>query len=47
MDEPFGALDAMTRRTMQIELIRIWKETNKTIIFVTMIFKKRYYLGKE
>jgi NitT/TauT family transport system ATP-binding protein len=35
MDEPLGALDALTRLTMQGELIRIWQETRKTIVFVT------------
>jgi NitT/TauT family transport system ATP-binding protein len=35
MDEPLGALDALTRLTMQVELIRIWRETAKTILFVT------------
>ena len=35
MDEPFGSLDAQTRNLMQIELLRIWNETKKTIIFVT------------
>lgn len=35
MDEPFGALDAQMRRRMQSEIIRIWKATGKTIIFVT------------
>lgn len=47
MDEPFGALDAMTRRTMQIELIRIWKETNKTIIFVTHDIQEALLLGQR
>ena len=35
MDEPFGALDALTRENMTVELERIWAETGKTIIFVT------------
>ncbi|MER2152965.1 MAG: ABC transporter ATP-binding protein [Solibacillus sp.] len=47
MDEPFGALDAMTRRTMQNELIRIWKETNKTVIFVTHDIQEAILLGQK
>lgn len=35
MDEPFAAVDAQTRETLQDELLRIWEETHKTIIFVT------------
>lgn len=35
MDEPFAAVDAQTRETLQDELLRIWEETQKTIIFVT------------
>ena len=35
MDEPFAALDAQTREALQEELLRIWEETKKTIIFVT------------
>ena len=35
MDEPFAALDAQTREMMQVELIRIWQSTKKTVLFVT------------
>lgn len=35
MDEPFGSLDAQTKKMMQRELISIWKETEKTVVFVT------------
>lgn len=35
MDEPFGALDAITRDSMSIELLRIWEQQQKTVVFVT------------
>ncbi len=35
MDEPFGALDALTRRFLQTQLLRIWQEHRKTVVFVT------------
>jgi NitT/TauT family transport system ATP-binding protein len=45
MDEPFGALDAQTRNLMQKELLRIWEETKKTVIFVTHSVDEAVYLS--
>ncbi|MDR1646629.1 MAG: ABC transporter ATP-binding protein [Zoogloeaceae bacterium] len=47
MDEPFGALDAQTRRLMQNELIKIWQESRKTILFVTHDIQEAVYLGQK
>jgi len=45
MDEPFAALDAQTRNFMQLELLRIWRETRKTVIFVTHMIAEAILLS--
>ncbi len=45
MDEPFGALDSQTRLVMQEELLRIWKDHRKTVVYVTHDIEEAILLG--
>lgn len=45
MDEPFAALDAQTREIMQLELLRIWREAGKTVLFITHQINEAIYLA--
>jgi NitT/TauT family transport system ATP-binding protein len=47
MDEPFAALDAQTRELLQDELLRIWRRTGKTIVFITHAIDEAVYLGQR
>ncbi|MDQ0392109.1 ABC transporter ATP-binding protein [Labrys monachus] len=47
MDEPFAALDAHTRETLQDELLRIWRTSGKTIVFITHGIDEAVYLGQR
>jgi taurine transport system ATP-binding protein len=47
MDEPLGALDALTREELEVELIKIWKRTHKTIIFITHDVEEAIFMASR
>jgi NitT/TauT family transport system ATP-binding protein len=47
MDEPFAALDAMTRDEMQKQLTEVWQETRKTIVYITHNVAEAVYLADQ
>ncbi|MEV7804066.1 ABC transporter ATP-binding protein [Microbispora sp. NPDC088329] len=47
MDEPFAALDAQTRESLQEELLHIWQKTGKTVVFITHGIDEAVYLGQR
>jgi NitT/TauT family transport system ATP-binding protein len=47
MDEPFAALDALTRDALQAQLLRIWEQTRKTVVFITHSIDEAVFLGQR
>ena len=47
LDEPFAALDAQTREALQVQLLRIWQRTGKTVVFITHSIDEAVFLGQR
>jgi NitT/TauT family transport system ATP-binding protein len=47
MDEPFSALDALTRDDMNVQLLKIWEQVRKTVVFVTHSIREAVFLSER